>query len=59
MLYIYYGGAVGSRAVLDCEPRQVRKEAAVVIDAGAAMWLMSTTTNFFINNAIIRDNLSV
>jgi len=31
----YHGDAIGPCAVLHCEPRQVRKEAAVTMDAGA------------------------
>jgi hypothetical protein len=41
----FNGGPVGPRAVLGDEPRQVRKEAAVVSDAGAAMWLMPATAS--------------
>ena len=36
---ITYGGAVGPLATVDCEPRQVRKEAAVAIDSCAEVWL--------------------
>lgn len=31
---------IGSLATIYCEPRQVRKEAAVAIDSGAGMWLV-------------------
>lgn len=45
IFHLLYGDIAGPRAVLDCEPRQVRKEAAVAIDAGAAMWLALVTTS--------------
>lgn len=34
-----YGGYLGPFAALNSKPRQVRKEAAVVVDAGAEVWL--------------------
>ena len=36
----HYGGFIGPPAVIDCEPRQARKGAAVVIDSGAGVWLL-------------------
>lgn len=40
-----YGGLIGSLATIDCEPRQVRKEAAVTIDSGAEVWLLRLPPN--------------
>ncbi len=34
----------GALAALSCEPRQIRKEAAVTTDTGAEMLLVSTTS---------------
>ena len=36
---------IGPFATIDCEPRQVRKEATVAVDAGAEMWLVLATIN--------------
>lgn len=36
----------GSLAMLASKPRQIRKEAAVVSDAGAEMWLVRAATFF-------------
>lgn len=35
---------IGSLATIDCEPRQVRKEAAVAVDSGAGMWLIQVAS---------------
>ena len=35
--------SIGPFATLGCEPRQVRKEATVVADAGAEVWLVLAT----------------
>lgn len=34
------GGYIGPFATQSNEPRQVRKEAAVIVDAGAEVWLI-------------------
>ena len=41
---INYGDAIGPRALLDCEPRQIRKEAAAAVAAGDAMWRVAVTS---------------
>jgi len=35
-----YGGPLGPPATLNCEPRQARKGATVVVAACAGMWLL-------------------
>jgi hypothetical protein len=39
---------VGPLALLGCEPRQVWKEAAVIIDASAEVWLVQAASNIFL-----------
>ena len=39
-LAVIDGGPIGPLATIDREPRQVRKEATVVIDSGAGVWLI-------------------
>ena len=39
--------SVGPLATQSCEPRQVRKEAAAAMEAGAGVWLVLTTTLLF------------
>jgi hypothetical protein len=34
------GGYIGPFAAQSSEPRQIRKEAAVIVDAGAEVWLV-------------------
>ena len=38
--------SMGPLATLDCEPRQVRKEATVTVDAGAEVWLVLAASIF-------------
>jgi hypothetical protein len=39
------GGSIGPLAAIDCESRQVRKGAAVIIDSSAEVWLLELPPN--------------
>ena len=47
ILRFHDGGSIGPLATINCEPRQARKGAAVIIDSGAGVWLLGLPPNTF------------